>query len=249
KSFNEINKEFVVYESSFSDIIGVVLFNFFVTTEIINLTAGLKFTSDLIFILIITCLSTIASAVLLYKINTHVKHVPLLALILLVYAITKLLHLPGLIYILILGLVFSNASMFNKFKIFKKVRFDNFNAEVNSFTDLVIEATFLIRILFFTLFGFSLNLDELISTTELPYSIAFVVLIFLSRAVLLHLYKLPLVPVLFVAPRGLITILLFLSVPITSQLPLINKTLLIQMVLLTAFVLIFGGLLNKKSNL
>ena len=53
-------------------------------------------------------------------------------------------------------------------------------------------------------------------------------------------------PLLFVAPRGLITILLFIGIPEALNLPLVNKALIIQVIVLTAFIMMFGLMFNKK---
>jgi cell volume regulation protein A len=247
KAFAENDREFIVYESSFSDIFGVVLFNFFAFTEVINYMSGIFFIKDILVIRLITIIGTVISAIVLYRISTSVKHVPLLALILLIYAITKLLHLPGLIFILMLGLIFSNANLLHHIKWFKKIQFETFNIEVHDFTALVIEATFLMRILFFVMFGFTISPVEIIDVTVLPFSIGIVILIFLSRFILLRINKTKVLPVLFVAPRGLINILLFITIPASSKLTTINNALVIQLVLLTALTLILGSALSKKS--
>lgn len=247
KAFAENDREFIVYESSFSDIFGVVLFNFFAFSEVINYVSGIFFIKDILVILLITIIGTVISAILLYRISTSVKHVPLLALILLIYAITKLLHLPGLIFILMLGLVFSNANLLHRIKWFKKIHFETFNIEVHDFTDLVIEATFLMRILFFIMFGYSISSEEIADVTVLPFSIGIVILIFFSRFILLRVNKTKVLPVLFVAPRGLINILLFITIPTANKLTSINNTLIIQLVLLTALTLVLGSALSKKS--
>ena len=41
-------------------------------------------------------------------------------------------------------------------------------------------------------------------------------------------------PLLFVAPRGLITILLFIGIPEALKIHLVNKALIIQVIVLTA---------------
>jgi hypothetical protein len=62
----------------------------------------------------------------------------------------------------------------------------------------------------------------------------------------LLLAKLPLLPLLFVAPRGLITILLFLSITPDQTFSLVNKSLIIQTILLSVLVMMAGLMFNKK---
>ena len=52
---------------------------------------------------------------------------------------------------------------------------------------------------------------------------------------------------LFIAPRGLINILLFLSIVPAQNIPLVNKSLLLQVILLTALVLMLGLMFTGKK--
>jgi potassium/hydrogen antiporter len=58
---------------------------------------------------------------------------------------------------------------------------------------------------------------------------------------------LPLIPLLFIAPRGLVTILLFLSIAPAKQIPLINRSLIIQVIVITSLIMMIGLLLTKKD--
>jgi len=57
--------------------------------------------------------------------------------------------------------------------------------------------------------------------------------------------KLPVVPLLFIAPRGLITILLFLSIPLGEGIALVNRSMLIQVIILSALAMMFGMMTVK----
>ena len=96
------------------------------------------------------------------------------------------------------------------------------------------------------LFGFLIETRELIATDTLAWSAGITAGIFLIRAVVLKLAKMPLMPLVFVAPRGLITILLFLSLPLVFRIPLINRPMIIQIIILSALVLMVGAILNKR---
>lgn len=52
-------------------------------------------------------------------------------------------------------------------------------------------------------------------------------------------------PVLFIAPRGLITILLFLNIPSSQAVSLVNKSLIIQVIILGALIMMIGLMINK----
>ena len=55
-------------------------------------------------------------------------------------------------------------------------------------------------------------------------------------------------PLLFVAPRGLITILLFLSITPEHNILLVNKSLIIQVILLTAVIMMLGLMITAKQR-
>jgi NhaP-type Na+/H+ or K+/H+ antiporter len=55
-------------------------------------------------------------------------------------------------------------------------------------------------------------------------------------------------PLLFVAPRGLITILLFLSITSNQTIDLVNKSLIIQVILLTAIIMMVGLMVTAKKK-
>ena len=86
------------------------------------------------------------------------------------------------------------------------------------------------------------------NTDTFIWALAIVFFIFAFRFIQLKLSKLPLKPLLFVAPRGLITILLFLSIEPTHTISLVNNSLIIQVIILTAMLMMFGLMANKAEN-
>lgn len=245
---SQINKEFVIYESSLSDILGVIFFNFIALNAVINAKAFLFFGVEFVFLIIISLLASLVLAYLLKKIDHHVKFIPITLLIILIYNLLKIYHLPALIFILIFGIFLGNFDYFYRFEFIKKFKTDNFKEEIKKFHDLTIEGAFLIRTLFFILFGFLIKTDELLNTNTLVWAGLIVFLIFAFRLIQLKLSKIPLSPLLFVAPRGLITILLFLSILPSQNIALVNKSLIIQVILLTALIMTFGMIFTSKKT-
>lgn len=243
------SKEFVIYETSFSDIIGVVFFNFIALNEHINAGAFGHFIFEIIAILIVSFVATIGLSFLLNKINHHIKFGPIIIIILLIYGVSKIYHLPGLIFILLFGLFLGNLDEFKRYKWIEKLQPDKLKKEVLQFRDISIEAAFLVRALFFILFGFLMETAEIINTGTLGWAAGIVFAIFVLRAICLKLAKVELFPLLFIAPRGLITILLFLSIAPDQQIALVNKSLIIQVILLSALVMMVGVMLTKKKKI
>lgn len=54
---------------------------------------------------------------------------------------------------------------------------------------------------------------------------------------------------MFVAPRGLITILLFLSIEPSQTISLVNKSLIIQVIILSALLMMIGLMVNKPQKI
>lgn len=243
------NKEFVIYESSLSDIFGVLIFNFLALNETIDTVSFGRFSLQLLIITVVSFIATIGLSYLLNKIEHHIKFIPIILLVVLIYAVSKVYHLPGLIFILLFGLSIGNLDELKRFKWIEKFKPDELNKEVKKFKELIIEGAFLVRALFFLLFGFLIETTEVLNIDTLLWSLGIVIFIFVFRAIQLKLSKLPLKPLLFVAPRGLITILLFLSIEPTHTISLANKSLIIQVIILSALIMMFGLMVNKpKTN-
>lgn len=242
------NKEFVTYESSLSDIFGVIFFNFITLNEIIGTRSISYFVLEIILILIVTFISTLGLAFLLSKIKHHVKFAPIILMIVLIYAITKTYHLPALIFILLFGLFLGNLDEIKHNKFIQQLQPEILNKEVHKFKELTMEIAFLIRSLFFLLFGYVIQLSELLNAKTIVWAIGITIGVFSLRYIFLKLFKKPIKPLLFMAPRGLITILLFLSIPISQSIGPVNNSLIIQVIILTALIMMFGLMTNKKGD-
>ena len=241
-------KSFITYESSLSDIFGVILFNFITLNDNIGTQSIGIFFLQLLLILLISFITTIILAFLLSKINHHVKYAPIILMTVLIYAIAKYYHLPGLIFILLFGLFLGNIDEIRHNKFIQKLQPDILDKEVHKFKELTTEIAFLIRSLFFLLFGYLIETSELLNTETILWAAAITFGIFAIRWVFLKLFKLAIRPILFIAPRGLITILLFLSIPISQQTTLANKSLIIQVIILSALVMMVGLITTKKEE-
>lgn len=242
------DKEFVIYESSLSDILGVLMFNFLAFNETINSSSFGHFALQLLIIAVVSFIATIALSFLLNKIEHHIKFIPIILLVILIYAVSKVYHLPGLIFILLFGLSIGNLDELKQFKWIEKFKPDELQKEVFKFRELTTEAAFVIRALFFLLFGFLIDTAEVLNPDTFIWALGIVVLIVLFRFVQLRLSKLPLRPLLFVAPRGLITILLFLSIDPAYSISLVNQSLIIQVIILMALLMMVGLMVSKKEQ-
>lgn len=248
RNLSSYSKEFVIYESSLSDILGVLIFNFLVFNETIDTHSFGTFALQLLIITVVSFIATIGLSFLLSKIEHHIKYVPIILLVVLIYAVSKIYHLPGLIFILIFGLSIGNLDELKRFRWLDKFKPDELNKEVNKFRELTVEGAFLVRALFFLLFGYLIETSEVLNADTFTWALGIVLLIFLFRTIQLKLSKLPLQPLLYVAPRGLITILLYLSIEPTHTISLVNKSLIIQVIILTALFMMIGLMMSKTKD-
>ncbi len=248
RNLNVFNREFTTYESSLSDILGVLFFNFIVLNNSIDPSSFAFFGLKLVIVIAVSLIATIGLSLLLSKIDHHVKFVPIILLVILIYAISKVFHIPALIFILIFGLSIGNLAEFKRFRWVRIYHTEELKDEIQKFKALTIEGAFLIRALFFILFGYVLKTSEIFNSKTLIWSLSIVSLIFVLRAIQLKFSKLELTPLLFVAPRGLITILLFLAIDNSDSILLVNRSLIIQVIILSALIMTFGIMVTTKNN-
>lgn len=248
KYLSAANREFITYESSLSDIFGVIAFNFVALTELNRSHTIAESGLQLLIMIAVSFAATVLLAFLLSKIDHHIKFVPITLLVLLIYAIAKLYHLPALIFILIFGLFLGNLDEMKKFGWIRKLKPEELNTEVHKFKELITEGTFLIRTVFFLLFGYLIETSEVLNTDTFIWAVGIVAAALLIRAIQFKLFNIPLFPMLLIAPRGLINILLFLSIVPAQNIPLVNKSLISQVVLLSVFLMMIGLMTTGKNN-
>lgn len=249
RNLSAFNKEFIIYESSLSDIFGVLFFNFIALNPIINSEAFGNFALQLLLIIVISFFAVLGLSFLLSRIKHHITFTPIILIVILIYAVSKVYHLPGLIFILVFGLFLGNLDELKRFNWIEKLRPEKLDKEVKKFKEITTEATFLIRALFFLLFGFLMEAKEILNPETFPWAAGIVLSIIVVRWISLKFSKLPSSPLLFVAPRGLITILLFLAILPEQSISLVNKSLIIQAIILSVLVMMLGLMTAKKNEI
>ena len=247
KTLSKITRESITYESSLSDIFGVLLFNFIAINSTINTGSVVLFGIDIVVIILVSLLAIAGLSFLLSRIKHHVTYTPMILLIILIYTISKAYHLPALIFILVFGLFLGNIHQLRRFKWFNRLRPEKLEREVLKFKEITVEATFLIRALFFILFGFLMNVTDILNLESLPWAVGILVAILILRAITLLIVRLPVFPLLFFAPRGLITILLFLSIAEDQLNDIVNTSLITQVIVLSVLIMMFGLFSEKKA--
>ena len=244
----EQKKEFIVYESIFSDILGILFFNAVVNNPSFEVSAAVWMLSDF---LIIIAVSVVVSALILVFINKstmNIKFFLLIAVMVLLYAFGKMVHLSSLLMILFLGLILNNLDLVSQERIRKFIQMDKLHQSIDQFKLITNESAFLIRTLFFFIFGFTLHLPIMFDVKIIITGGLIVALIYCIRFLYLKfLTHRNLFPELFVAPRGLITILLFYSIPAELSIGLISEGVLFFVIIFSSLIMMFGLIKSKEK--
>ncbi|HOW24805.1 MAG TPA: hypothetical protein PK711_03975 [Bacteroidales bacterium] len=241
-------KEFVVYESTFSDILGIILFNFLLYNERINGSSFLWLGLDTLLVIVISSVFCVLLLYIIGRINHPVKFFLILAILILVYSIGRLWHLSTLIIVLAVGLFLNNAEQI-KLPIFRKfLLYPGFKDDLQQLFKLSAESAFLVRTFFFVIFGFIISIRDLNDSRMVLYSAVILSVIYFLRAVYLKfISRTDLFPELFITPRGLISILLFLTLPQSLRIPGIDTGLLFLIILGSSIIMSLGILFSGKK--
>lgn len=241
-------REFLIYESTFSDILGIMLFNYIIVNESVTLGSLVGFGTDFLLMLVISVVSCVVLLLLLGKLKHHVKFFLIIAVLMLAYAVGKMYHLSTLLLILVFGLVINNSKLFIRGALSKYINTSNLRRDLRELKLVNAESAFLVRTFFFILFGFSIDLQALSDVTILFTGFVIVDAIMLVRFLhLKYIARKSLIPELFIAPRGLITILLFYSIPDKFIIPTFSEGILLVVVVLTGLLMMFGLLITRKK--
>ena len=209
-------REFMIYESTFSDIVGII--GFYSVLTMVGSPLGESVSGEVFGNLALTViLSIIISYILIYvfqNIKGHVKLFLLIAILLLLYAIGKMFHLSSLIIILIFGMILNNYKVFFRGVLIKLLDEEKVGRVLGDMKIITAESAFVVRTFFFIIFGWFTKLGSLLSFKVLGIGLILLVIIYIARAIVLFLFNgKDIITRLFLAPRGLITILLFFSIP------------------------------------
>lgn len=242
-------REFITFESAVSDIFGILVFDFILLNQG-SIGSGLsRFALSGFITIIIAALMTAILAILLHKIRYHVSYIIILTSVIMVYVLAKLSHLPGLFLVVVFGLALANNHLVEKTIVNRYVDFNKFRDDINSFKKILAELTFLVRSFFFIMFGFYTSLSGFLNKENLILALGITAGIFILRWIFLKLLLKDVSrKLVYFSPRGLITILLFLSIPEGQRIAVINEEVVTLVILMSIFIMMFGNMLPGKSR-
>lgn len=244
-----LKKEFIIYESSFSDIIGIMLFNYMLMKNVMSFGSAMTFFGNVGLAVLISALASFILLFILTKSRIDLKFFLAFAILALVYSLGEMIHLPALLIVLVFGMVLNNTKLLMKGKIKEVINMENIDGILVLMKSITAETSFLIRTFFFIVFGYSFDLMILANSEVLVLGSLIVGILLLVRFVYLRLIlKTNLFPELFLMPRGLVTILLFYSIPAEKSLGNFNTGVLFFVVVVTSLLMAFGLMFFKKDR-
>ena len=213
-SLSGSQREFAVYESAFASILGIMAYNFLILSQNSVMGAVILFTRDTLAMALISLGCCFLLLYLIGRINHRIKFLPIISVLFLVYALAEINHLSSLLLILIFGLFLNNTDLFMRGQLGRFFKNDLFEKELDQLKSLTAEGAFVVRTFFYLIFGYAAVPQALVDTDALIVSLLFVIVIIAWRWVTLRItYRGPVNQLLWMAPRGLITILLYLTIP------------------------------------
>lgn len=244
-------REFLIYESTFSDILGIMVFYMIVENVDVEGMRQLSFAiGGNIIVTIVT--SVVLSYILLYVIQNirgEAKFFLFLAVMVLLYAIGKLFHLSSLIIILMFGLLLRNYRVLLFWKLREWLDDSKIAVVFDQFKMITIETSFLVRTFFFVVFGMTLPLITLTSWRVWLVSIIFLVITYSLRYALFYVIeRKDTMPQTFIAPKGLISILLFIAIPESLKSEGIENGVLFVVIISTSIIMAWSLISHSKRD-
>lgn len=242
-------KDFMIYESAFSDILGIMLFYFVISLlESGGQVAAVQFGGSLIVTILVAIVASYVLVFLFKDMKGHVRLFLLISVLLLLYALGKLMHMSPLLIILIFGMALSNhQTVFRVFKNdFANPDEDPIEKIEKEFHLITMETAFVVRTFFFVIFGMTIDLDALVNMDVFVISAFVLGILYLVRFIFLKIFlKDGIIPELWIAPRGLITILLFFAIPAEYASSDFNSGILLYVIIISSVIMTFSLIYNR----
>lgn len=253
----EDKKEFHIYESTFSDILGIMLFYFLIgmiehhsPIEATGHAPGnpvIDFFVSLGLTLLVAGIASYVLVIVFQHIKSGAKLFLLIAILLLLYSLGKKMHLSPLIIILVFGLFMSNSKLFFVGKMKKLLHHEKFHSMEQGLHIVTLETAFVVRTFFFVIFGASIVLASLDNLNVVYISLALLASVYVVRWIFLRIFiGKDLSPQLWIAPRGLITVLLFYAIPARDQNPNFDAGILLFIIIATGLIMTIGMIVHSK---
>ena len=245
-------KEFMSYESSFTNIIGIIVFYFMMGAAG---SSGGNVTWDVLLNLVLSVVVAVVVAYclvfLFHRLQLQVKLLLLLGMLVFLFAIGKYYHVSSLLLILAFGLLLNNTDVFFRGRLATLFDKEKVKPILRDFHHLTLETAFFIRTFFFVVLGLSITLSSLYDWRVLINSVVIVAILYLVRFIVLRfIAREHLFPELLIAPRGLITVILFFMLALNDaqDIPAFIPGLLLYPILITSIIATISLILHRGEK-
>ncbi|MCT4647961.1 MAG: cation:proton antiporter [Carboxylicivirga sp.] len=233
-------REFLIYESTISDILGIMFF--YLLVENLDTPGatmiGLNVITNVGGTLLLSVALSYAMILVFQRITSEIKLFLFFAVLILFYAIGKLFHLSSLLMILVFGMVLENRTLFFRGFLRKYLLEDSVRSVLIDFKLMTRESSFVVRTFFFFILGMSITLAGVFVPKILFLTLYYMVGLFAFRWVSFKLiFKKDIFPQFFIAPRGLISILLFFAIPAEFRINDFELGILLLSIVVTSLVM------------
>jgi len=252
-TLKESKREFMIYESTFSDILGIILFQFLVSSENFYTTKDivLSVSGNIVLTIFVAVVFSYITVWGMQKLTSHVKLFLIIAILMLVYALSSVFHLSALIIVLFFGLILNNTDVFFRGFLKETINPNKIDDIFKEFYIITLESAFVLRTFFFVMFGLTISLISLVNFSVALQSLAILIALYAVRFVFLKvlLWNKTIMPELFIAPRGLITVLLFYTIPGQYSIGNFDSGVLLYTILFSSLIMMVVLVVGKGKNL
>jgi NhaP-type Na+/H+ or K+/H+ antiporter len=244
---DKAKREFLIYESTISDILGIMFF--YLLVENLNSNGatevGLNVVLNIGGTLLLSVALSYAMIIAFQRIKSDVKLFLFFAVLILFYAIGKLFHLSSLLMILVFGLVLENRMLFFSGFLRKYLYEENVKRVLVDFKLLTRESSFVVRTFFFFILGMSITLAGVFVPDILFLTLYFIVGLYTFRWIIFKIiFKHNYFPQFLIAPRGLISILLFFAIPKEFRISGFELGILLLSIVVTSLLMTWALVFN-----
>ncbi len=245
-------KEFHIYESTFSDILGIMVFYFILSKHpsadgSVDGGGFIAFGLTTLLTIVLSLFFSYVVILIFQKVKSDAKQFLLLSVLLLLYSLGKLMHLSSLIIILIFGLVIANMDLFFQGPLKKWLNKDKAEDIYHGLHVVTLETAFVVRTFFFVIFGITIVFSSLASWQVIGVSALCLAVIYVIRFIILRVsIGTDILPQLFIAPRGLITVLLFYAIPAEAQISGFSEGIILFIIIGTSLIMTWAMISDKK---
>ncbi len=250
-SFSRDRRDFIVYEATFSDILGIMVFYFLIEDHSGSSAIGIAgvFVWNVALTVVVSVLASFGVIWVFQRIRTRVKFFLLIAVLILLYSLGKKMSLSSLLIILVFGLMVSNQGLMFRGWVARITRSStmlNIERELHLVTA---ETAFVVRTFFFLMFGLIIDVRRLFDQDVLVLGGLIMVAIYSVRGLVSGVMRVEGARTLaLMAPRGLITILLAYNIPDHLRIPDRDGSVLLLVILGTSVVMMIGLLTSGKHH-